>query len=73
MSVINEAISLLYEQGHNRRWLASKLGISDNHLSKLLGADSTISLLTVARLGQALGVKPKILLNGTTLDAGKSS
>ncbi len=61
--VIEEALRLLHKEGHTQTWLEDEMGVSRSHVSKLFNAPPNLTLLSIARLGVALGVKPKILLD----------
>ena len=61
--VIEEALRLLQEGNHTQTWLAGEMGVSRAHVSRLFNAPPNLTLLSIARLGVALGVKPKIFLD----------
>lgn len=61
--VIEEALRLLQEGNHTQTWLAGEMGVSRAHVSRLFNAPPNLTLLSIARLGVALRVKPKILLD----------
>lgn len=61
--VIEDALRLLQEEGHTQTWLANNMGVSRAHVSRLFNAPPNLTLLSIARLGVALGVKPKVLLD----------
>lgn len=63
LAVAEEIILLLQERGINQTQLAGAMSVSRSHVSQLLTAPPNMTLLTLARLGIALGVEPKVTLD----------
>ena len=61
--VIEDALRLLQEKHHTQTWLANAMGVSRSHVSNLFNATPNLTLFSIARLGVALGVKPKVILD----------
>lgn len=61
--VVEDVLRLLEKQGHNQTWLGDKMGVSRERVSRLFKAPPNLTLLSIARLSVALGVKPKVLLD----------
>ena len=63
IDVTDEALHILEDLGHNQSWLANEMGVSRASVSALFNARPNLTLLRIARLAIALGVKPRILLD----------
>ena len=63
LSVAEEVVLLLKERRINQTQLAAAMGVSRSHVSQLLTAPPNMTLLTLARLGIALGVEPIVILH----------
>ncbi|GEM_PF-5536042 len=63
MDVTDGMLELLAERGLTQSWLAQEMGVSRARVSRILNASPNMTLLTIARIAVALGVKPDVLLN----------
>ncbi|MBI4198033.1 MAG: helix-turn-helix transcriptional regulator [Chloroflexi bacterium] len=61
--LMEEAAHLTETRGLSRSQLASIMGVSRAHVSKLFNAPPNLTLLSIARLGIALGVRPYVCLD----------
>jgi len=61
--VIEEGIRILKSRGLTQSSLAEQMGVSRSHVSRILNAPPNLTLLSIARLAVALGVKPAIVLD----------
>jgi plasmid maintenance system antidote protein VapI len=60
-----EMLQILAQRGLSQSWLAEQMGVSRAHISRILNAQPNITLLTIAKIAVALGVKPDVSLNTT--------
>ena len=65
LEVAEEASQLIEEKGLNQTRLAESMGVSRAHVSNVLNAPPNMTLLTLARLGVALGVLPMVTLDSS--------
>ncbi len=63
IKIVEEMLECMDDNDLNQSWLAQKLGVSRAHISKILNAPPNMTLLTIAKIAVALGVKPDIRLN----------
>lgn len=63
MDVTDQMLELLAERGLTQSWLAQQMGVSRARVSRILHASPNMTLLTIARIAVALGVKPGVRLN----------
>ncbi len=54
---IEVALRIVHERGLSQSWLADKLGVSRSHISKIMRAPPNMTILTMARIAQALGTR----------------
>ena len=75
VKVTEQLAVLLEEKGLTQSWLAQQMGVSRAHVSRILNAPPNMTLLTIARIAVALGVKPEVLLNAepTEFPAGRNT
>ncbi len=64
---IEEVLRVIHERGLSQSWLASKLGVSRAHVSRILKAPPNMTLLTMVRISQALEGRLNV-----SLDAARS-
>lgn|SRR3990167_1792969 len=63
-NVIDDVLLLLDARGLNQSQLAETMGVSRSYVSNLFNAPPNLTLLSIARLGVALGTTPVVLLDG---------
>lgn len=61
--VTDEVLELLADRGLTQTWLADRMGMSRQRVSRIFSATPNLTLLSIARLSIALNVTPKVLLN----------
>ncbi len=65
LELAEEASRLIEQKGLNQTRLAGIMGVSRSHVSSILNAPPNMTLLTIARLGIALGVRPMVALDSS--------
>ena len=65
--VIDETLNILAERKLTQTALAEKMGVSRKRVSYVFNASPNLTLLTIARIALALGVKPKVYLDSGRL------
>jgi plasmid maintenance system antidote protein VapI len=65
IKLTEEMLELLEQKGLNQSWLAEQMGVSREHVSRILNARPNMTLLTIAKIAVALGVKPEVSLDKT--------
>jgi len=63
IKVTEEMLECLEQKGFNQSWLADHMGVSRAHVSRILNARPNMTLLTIAKIAVALGVKPDVCLD----------
>jgi len=63
LKVTEEMLQCLEQKKLNQSWLAEKMGVSRAHVSRILNARPNMTLLTIAKIAIALGVKPDVCLD----------
>lgn len=63
IKVTEEALACLMQKHQSQSWLAEKMGVSSAHISRILNAPPNMTLLTIAKIAIALGVKPDVCLD----------
>lgn len=63
IKVTEEMLECLEQKKHSQTWLAEQMGVSRAHVSRILNARPNITLLTIAKIAVALGVKPDVCLD----------
>jgi transcriptional regulator with XRE-family HTH domain len=63
IKVTEEMLECLELKGLNQSWLAEQMGVSRAHVSRILNARPNMTLLTIAKIAVALGVKPDVCLD----------
>ena len=58
-----EMLECLEQKKLNQSWLAEEMGVSRAHVSRILNARPNMTLLTIAKIAIALGVKPDVVLD----------
>jgi transcriptional regulator with XRE-family HTH domain len=62
LKVTEEMLQILHNNNQTQTWLADKMGVSRARISRILNARPNMTLLTIAQISVALGVKPDISL-----------
>ena len=62
VALMEEVAAVMKERGLTESALAERMGVSKASIVRLLGAPSTISLRSIAQLGVALGLQPRVTL-----------
>jgi transcriptional regulator with XRE-family HTH domain len=62
LKVTEEMLKILHDKNQSQSWLAEKTGVSRARVSRILNARPNMTLLTIAQIAVALGVKPDISL-----------
>ena len=60
LRLIEQAISIMAEKGISRSDLASLLGVSRAHVTRMFNAPPNLTLHSIAQLGGALGAKAEV-------------
>ena len=63
IKVTEEMLECLEQKKLSQSWLAEKMGVSRAHVSRILNARPNMTLLTIAKIAVALGVKPDVCLD----------
>ncbi len=63
IKVIEEMLECLEQKNLSQSWLAETMGVSRAHISRILNAPPNMTLLTIAKIAVALGVKPGVSLD----------
>jgi len=63
IKVTEEMLECLELKCLNQSWLAEQMGVSRAHVSRILNARPNMTLLTIAKIAVALGVKPDVCLD----------
>lgn len=63
IAVLEDALRIMQDSGLTRADLASRMGVSRAHISRLFNAPPNLTLRTIAQLAVALGVKPFMSLD----------
>ena len=63
IKVTEEMLKCLEQKKLSQSWLAEQMGVSRAHVSRILNARPNITLLTIAKIAVALGVKPDVCLD----------
>lgn len=63
IKVTEEMLACLGQKKLSQSWLAEQMGVSRAHVSRILNARPNITLLTIAKIAVALGVKPDVCLD----------
>jgi transcriptional regulator with XRE-family HTH domain len=61
--VIEEMLEYLEQRNLSQSWLAQQMRVSRAHISRILNAPPNMTLLTIAKIAVALGVRPDVCLN----------
>ncbi len=69
IKIVEEMLQHLKDKGLNQSWLAEQTGVSRAHISKILNAQPNMTLLTIAKIAVALGVKPDVTLDSEKRNA----
>ncbi len=72
MAVTEDVAKELQRRKLTNAWLAREMGVSQAHVSKVLGAPPNMTLLTVAKMAAALGYEPAVKLKGSRLKGLKN-
>ena len=60
---VEDMLECLEKRGLTQSWLAEQMGVSRAHVSRILNAKPNMTLLTIAKIAIALGVKPGVVLD----------
>ena len=60
---VEDMLECLEKRGLSQSWLAEQMGVSRAHVSRILNARPNMTLLTIAKIAIALGVKPDVVLD----------
>jgi len=63
IKVTEEMLECLGQKGLSQSWLAEQMGVSRAHVSRILNARPNMTLLTIAKIAVALGIKPDVCLD----------
>jgi len=63
IKVTEEMLECLGHRTLSQSWLAERMGVSRAHVSRILNARPNMTLLTIAKIAVALGVKPDVCLD----------
>ena len=63
IKITEEMLECLELKNLNQSWLAGQMGVSRTHVSRILNARPNMTLLTIAKIAVALGVKPDVCLD----------
>jgi plasmid maintenance system antidote protein VapI len=63
ISFVEDMLECLEKKDLNQSWLAEQMGVSRAHVSRILNARPNMTLLTIAKIAIALGVKPDVVLD----------
>lgn len=63
IKVTEEMLECLEQKNLSQSWLAQQMGVSRAHVSRILNAPPNMTLLTIAKIAVALGVRPDVCLN----------
>lgn len=63
IKVTEEMLECLEQKGLSQSWLAERMGVSRAHVSRILNAQPNMTLLTIAKIAIALGIKPDVSLD----------
>ena len=63
ISFVEDMLECLEKRGLTQSWLAEQMGVSRAHVSRILNARPNMTLLTIAKIAIALGVKPDVVLD----------
>ncbi len=67
VKITEEMLECLEKRGLNQSWLAEKMGVSRERISRILNAKPNMTLLTIAKIAVALDVQPDVCLNAWDL------
>ncbi|MDO8689840.1 MAG: helix-turn-helix domain-containing protein [Dehalococcoidia bacterium] len=68
LRLIEQAISTMGDKGISRSDLASLMGVSRSHITRMLNAPSNLTLRSIAQLAGALGMKTELRLVAPSLE-----
>ena len=63
IKVTEEMLACLEQRNLNQSWLAERMGVSRARVSRILNAQPNMTLLTIAKIAIALGVKPDVCMD----------
>ena len=63
LKITEEILRCLEERNLSQSWLAEQMGVSRAHVSRILNAKPNMTLLTIAKIAIALGVKPDVFID----------
>jgi transcriptional regulator with XRE-family HTH domain len=63
LKLTEEMLECLEQKNKNQSWLADQMRVSRAHVSSILNARPNMTLLTIAKIAVALGVKPDVCLD----------
>jgi len=63
IKVTEEMLECLEKKKLSQSWLAEQMGVSRAHVSRILNARPNMTLLTIAKIAVALGVRPDVCLD----------
>ena len=66
IAIIENALQLMKLKGISRADLAREMGVPKSQISRIFNAPPNLTLLSIARIAVALGVKPQDLFNTET-------
>ena len=73
LRLIEQAISIMEERGISRSDLASLMGVSRSHITRMFNAPPNLTLRSIAQLAGALGVKAEVSLTVPSAAASEES
>ena len=63
IDITEEASRILAERGLKHSWLAEVMNVSRQRVSTIFSGPPNLTLLSIAQIGKALRVKPKVILD----------
>jgi plasmid maintenance system antidote protein VapI len=66
LKIIEELLENMHRANLSQSDLAQKMGVSREHISRILNAPPNMTLLTIAKLAMATGATPEVRLNPVT-------
>ena len=72
IKITEEMLERLEKKGFNQSWLAEKMGVSRERISRILNARPNMTLLTIAKIAVALDVQPDVCLDAWDLSLIKA-
>ncbi len=69
IKITEEILRCLDEGNLSQSWLAEQMGVSRAHVSRILNARPNMTLLTIAKMALALGLKPDVCLDDRLADS----